>query len=62
MAVAGPQSRATTKYDLILAATRRDEADFPDGHVARRLCMSNTSHSSLLALRKIRSRRCRPTS
>jgi hypothetical protein len=32
----GPPSRTTTKYGLILAATRRERADFPDCFVSRR--------------------------
>jgi len=57
--VAGPQSRPTTKYGLICAATQRDGADFFDLFVTRRSSRPATVHSSLLDLEKIRSRRYR---
>jgi hypothetical protein len=57
-----PKSRRTTKYGPILAATRRDGANFPDFVVPRRSKTPGIRHSSLLELEKIGSRRRRPNS
>ena len=56
MALVVPKSRTRTKYDRILAATRRDGANFPDFVVVRRSKIPDIRRSSLLELEKIGSR------
>jgi hypothetical protein len=51
------KARTTTQDEAIFAATRRDEADFPDFFVGRRSETSGIRRSSLLELGKIGSRR-----
>ena len=51
------KARTTTKEEAIFAATRRDEADFPDFRVGRHSQTPGMRRSSLLELERSGSRR-----